>query len=48
MHTWEPAVMVCGRMRKASFHVCWSQVGTGTCDMYLKCEEQVGSTRKEN
>ena len=30
--TWEPAV-VCGRMRKASFHVCWSQVGTVTCDM---------------
>jgi hypothetical protein len=47
MRTWEPAAMVCGRMRKASFHVCCSQIDTGTCDMFLKCDEKVRSTQKK-
>jgi hypothetical protein len=32
IRTWEPAVVVCERIRKASFHICCSQIGTGTCD----------------
>jgi hypothetical protein len=40
------SVMVCGRMRKSSFHACWSQIGTGTCDMCLTCDGQVRSTKE--
>jgi hypothetical protein len=34
-------------MRKTSFHVCCSQIDTGTCDMCLTCDEKVRSIRKE-
>jgi hypothetical protein len=33
-------------MRKSSFHACWSQIGTGTCDMCLTCDGQVRSTKE--
>ena len=45
MHDWVPEVVVCGRMRKASFHVCCSQIDTGTCDIcdkLWKGEEHMG------